>query len=205
MGSPDDEHSTRLELRRPAVFAGMQLPDRRVEIQGEVRNPRGAAERPSCDNDVVSDDAVSSEPEQVLPIDGLHSVDSGEHAYRKLEPFGVCRQVVGYLVLGRIGPSRTRERQARQAVVPTRRVETERVPLGAPVVADVLVAIEDQAGTSPPLQVVRGRQTGLAGSDDGCLDVFDRHDYLQCDGGRRLTEAMRWRTANARRASVPMP
>jgi hypothetical protein len=31
---------------------------------------------------------------------------------------------------------------------------------------------------SSPLQVVRGRQAGLAGSDDRCLDVFDGHGNL---------------------------
>ena len=92
---------TRLQLRRLAVLAGVQLSNRRVEIQGEVRNARRAAEGPGRHHDVLGNDAVSSELEHILPIDGLQPVDAGECSHREGEPFGVRRQVVGDLVLGR--------------------------------------------------------------------------------------------------------
>jgi hypothetical protein len=68
MRGTDHQHRTRLELLRPAVLAGMQLADRRVEIQCKVRNARSAAKSPSRYDDVVSDDAVIAEPEHVLPV-----------------------------------------------------------------------------------------------------------------------------------------
>ena len=68
---------------------------------------------------------------------------------------GVRGQVVGDLVLGRIGPPRRREGHPWQAVGPGRRVEAQRVPLGAPVVADMGIGVEDQAGASSLLQLVQ--------------------------------------------------
>jgi hypothetical protein len=51
--------------------------------------------------------------------------------------------------------------------------------MGSPVVANSLVAVEDHALTASSLQVVGGRQAGLAGADDRGFDVFDRHGNLR--------------------------
>ena len=57
--------------------------------------------------------------------------------------------------------------------------------MGAPVVADPGVAIDNQARPATPLQVIRGRQARLAGPDDRGLDVVDRHGNLRWQKGRR--------------------
>jgi hypothetical protein len=88
----------------------MQLSNRRVEIKGKVRDSRSTAEGPGRDNDVVGDEKVISDVEPIPPIARLQPIDVGEGSDRKVESFGVRRQVVGDLVLGRIRPSWTRER-----------------------------------------------------------------------------------------------
>jgi hypothetical protein len=51
--------------------------------------------------------------------------------------------------------------------------------VASPVVANLLVAVEDQALTASSLQVVGGRQASLACANDRCLDVLDRHEDLR--------------------------
>jgi hypothetical protein len=88
----------------------MQLSNRRVEIKGKVRDSRSTAEGPGRDDDVVGDEKVISDVEPIPPIARSQPIDVGEGADRKVESFGVRRQIVGDLVLGRIRPSWTRER-----------------------------------------------------------------------------------------------
>ena len=99
------EHRAGLELRRSTVLTGMQLPNRRVEVEGKLRDARRAAEGPGRNDDIVRDKLLSTELEQILSVARLQPIDVGEGSDRKVEPFGVRRQVVGDLVLGRIGPS----------------------------------------------------------------------------------------------------
>ena len=84
---------------------------------------------------------------------------------------GVVLEVVADLVLAGEGPLLRRERQPGQAVVLRGGVELERVPLAAPVVADPGAGVEDHERATPALQVVAGREPGLAGADDDGLDV----------------------------------
>ena len=88
---------------------------------------------------------------------------------------GVGLEVVADLVLAREGPLLRGERQPGQAVVLGGRVELERVPLPAPVVADAGAGVEDHERAAAALQVVAGRQAGLAGADDDGLDVCGVH------------------------------
>jgi len=54
---------------------------------------------------VFGDKLVSAELEQILSVARFQPIDVGEGSDRKVEPFGVRRQVVGDLVFGWIGPS----------------------------------------------------------------------------------------------------
>ena len=80
----------------------MQLSNRRVEVQRQLRDTRRTAEGPGRNDDVVGDKLVSTEPKQVLSVARSDLVHVGAAAHWKLEPFGVAREVVGDLILGRI-------------------------------------------------------------------------------------------------------
>ncbi len=84
---------------------------------------------------------------------------------------GVLLEIGRHLLLAGEGPAVAGERQARQAVVPGGGVEPQGVPLLAPLVSDARGAVEDDERPAEPLEVVAGREAGLAGADDDGLDV----------------------------------
>src|SRR4029450_1624201 len=108
----DNQHRTRLELRRPAVLAGMQLSDCRIKIKGEIRNAWGATEGPRRHYDVLGCDPAASKMEHIVPIRGLQAIYAGPRPHREREPLGVRREVVSDLLFGRISPFRRRKGQA---------------------------------------------------------------------------------------------
>ena len=71
-------------------------------------------------DDILGDNAVSSQPEHVFSVRRLQPVDVGVCPDGECESLGVRGQVVGDLVLGRIGPPRRGEGHPWQAVGPGR-------------------------------------------------------------------------------------
>lgn len=97
----------------------------------------------------------------LVPRGGL---DFGAHPYVQLEERGVRLEKVGQLVLGREDGPPVREGQVGQVVVPDGVVENELVVALAPVVAHVVVGVDDEGGHVEHFQSrVRG-QTCLAGA-----------------------------------------
>src|SRR6266545_2435530 len=79
----DHEHGTVLELVRAAVLAGVQLVDRRVQVDGEFRQARGAAEGAGRNHDVVGQDLVGADRDEVAAAGrGREAVHPGPGAYR---------------------------------------------------------------------------------------------------------------------------
>src|SRR6185312_10950152 len=99
------EHWAGLELRRSTVLTGMQLSNRRIEVEGKLRDARRAAEGPGRNDDIVRDKLLSAEPEQILSVARLDLLNMSAGAHWKLESFGVAGEIVRDLVLGRIRPS----------------------------------------------------------------------------------------------------
>jgi hypothetical protein len=83
----------------------MQLSNGRVEVEGKVRDARSTAESPGRDDDIVGDEKAISELEPIPSVARSQPIDVSEGSDREVEPFGVRRQVVGDLVLGRTRPS----------------------------------------------------------------------------------------------------
>ena len=110
------------------------------------------------------------------PAPGLETLDAGAHPDREVGVQRVALEVVGHLLLAGERPGRRGERHPGQAVVLGGAVELQGVPLVAPVVADALVAVDDEEGAAEPLEVVSGGEAGLAGADDQRLDVLGGHD-----------------------------
>ena len=82
-------------------------------------------------------------------------------------------EVVAHLAAGRPMRGRRREPHTRQRVVPRGAVEPQRVPPVTPVVPEAGVGVEDREGAAQLLQVVAGREPGLAAADDRGVEVLD--------------------------------
>ena len=180
----DDQDRAVPELARPAVLAGVQLQDRRVELVRDRWDVRRAAERAGRDHHVVAAVAAGVGGDDVLLTLALDALHPGLQPDGQLEVTGVRLEVVADLVLAREAPLLRGERQAGQAVVLGGRVELERVPLLAPVVADPGARVEDHERAAVTLQVVTGRQARLAGADDDGLDLCGVHDRDARSGTR---------------------
>ena len=57
--------------------------------------------------------------------------------------------------------------------------------MAAPVVADPIVAVQDEEGSAELLEVVAGGEPCLAGPDDQGLDVLGRHGMPSFSSPRR--------------------
>ena len=93
-------------------------------------------------------------------IPGLRqSVDLDAGSDRELERAGICFQIVGGLVLGRISPGRSRKRHTRQPVVADRRKQTQRIPPLPPGITDAVVLVQDDERQMPLLEVIADSQS----------------------------------------------
>ena len=123
--------------------------------------------RAAGDDDVVSDDVAVRRREPPgavrLSLDGVHR-DAG--ADRDAHPLDVALEVVTHLGAGGIAAPRRREGQPGEPVVLRRGVQQQRVVPLAPLVADALVLVEDDARDPGPAQEVGRGEAGLAGPDD---------------------------------------
>jgi hypothetical protein len=132
----------------------VQLHDHRVELVGALGDVRGASERAGGDDDVVGEDRVLTARGDVPVTVSPEAVDPGVEPYRDVEMLGIGLEVVRDGVLARERPTRSRERQAVDAVVLRGAVELQGVPLAAPAVADALVRVHDEERAVAELQVV---------------------------------------------------
>ena len=134
---------------------------------GTLRLP----ERPRRDDDLACGEApaVRGRHEEAA-VDRLDAIDARPAPDGQVELPGVRLEVVGHLATGRPVRRRRGEAHARERVVAGRAVQPERVPAVPPVVADARVGVEDREGQAARLQVVPGRQAGLAGPDDDRVD-----------------------------------
>ena len=178
VGGAHDEHRAVRQLRRTPVVAGVKLPDRRVEPVGEGRHPRGAAEGPGRDHDVVRLDPDAAGGHGIPVPAPLQPLHPRAEPHRQVEGRGIRLEVVGELVLGRVRPARCPVGEPGEAVRPGRGEQAEGVPLVPPPVADAGLAVEDDERPTGPLEVVPGGEAGLAGSDDDGLDVLSAHGWL---------------------------
>ena len=105
----------------------------------------------------------------------LEPVDPGLQPYRQVHLDGIGLEIVGDVVLAGERPWVAGEREARKPVVLRGREQPQRVPVAAPVVADPLVAVEDEELSVELLEVVAGGEAGLAGPDDQGFDVLGGH------------------------------
>ena len=176
VGGADDQDASGGQLVGPAVLARVQLQDRRVEVPGEGGDVRAPAEAARGDDHVVAGDGVLTQARgEAAAGPRLETLDARAHPHRQVGVQRIALEVVGHLLLAGERPGRSRERHPGQAVVLGGAVELQGVPLVAPVVADALVAVDDEEGAAEPLEVVSGGEAGLAGADDQCLGVLGGH------------------------------
>ena len=175
-----DQHCAFLNLGRVAILLRVELDDASIQLARERRNSRivvGAGR-----HDYVLGEQRVLARGHFESIPGLRqSVDLGAGSDRELERAGICFQIVGGLVLGRISPGRSRKRHTRQPVVADRRKQTQRIPPLPPGITDAVVLVQDDERQIPLLEVIAGSQTGLAATDhDGSHGLFD-HVVLALD------------------------
>ena len=117
--------------RRVAVRRAVQLDDVRAEGGGDPRDHRHL-ERPRGHDHLPRRQPAVRGVHHVGAVDPLEALDRVVEQDRQREPRGVRREVVGDLVLGRVGVGRGRERPAREAVVLRGGEQPQRVPAPAP-------------------------------------------------------------------------
>ena len=143
----------------------MQLDDGVPQAAGQGGDDR-LLPRAGCDHDLAGQQPA------LAGLDGKAALEPGEASYRavqqdgQVEAVGVLHEVVGRLVLRRVGAGRGRERHAGQRVVLRSREEPQRVPSGAPGVADLGGGVDDEEPPAALLEVVRRGEAGLTGTDD---------------------------------------
>ena len=120
------------------------------------------------------------------PVAGSRQgIDPDPGAHGQLETLRVRLQVVGHLVLGGVGGPRGGEAHPGQPVVARRGEQAQRVPAGAPRVADAVVGVEDHERQAPAGQVVADRQPALAAAHDDRVDPFDLVSAHRCSSSQR--------------------
>ena len=147
-----------------------------VQRPRKLGHVRRAAPGPGGHHDVVARDRLGTEVRgETASRLCLEPVDPGLQPNRQIHLEGIGFQVVRDVVLAGERPRVARKRQVWKPVVLRRREQPQRVPLAAPVVADPLVAVEDEELPPQSLEVVAGGEAGLACPNNQGLDVLDGH------------------------------
>ena len=166
----DDEHGAVAQLLRPAIRAGVQLPDRRVEVRRERRDARVAEgagrDRPRC------------RPPSVAPRRSRGSARRGARARpprRRIRPGARSARRTppgsrpSRRTTGTCG--RARGSASRQPIHARGRVQPQRRPAATPAVSDARLRVQDHVLAAATSEVVARREPGLAAAHDHGLDV----------------------------------
>ena len=167
---PDDEHGAVAQLLRPAIRAGVQLPDRRVEVRREGRDAR-VAEGARRDHHVVGLPASRPRGHEVVPVAALDRVHRDPGHDREPEARGVPLQEVAHVGGRRERVAGRGKAHPRQPVHSRGRVQPQRRPAATPAVSDAHLRIQDHVLAAATSEVVARREPGLAGAHDHGLDV----------------------------------
>ncbi len=165
----------RRELTRVAVVRRVQLHDVLGQIVGEVGRARHPVHAGREDHVVgVEGLRARGDPESRTLTEQPVDLDAEPH--RQLERRDVPLEVVEHLVLAgeAVTPA---QGQARQVAADRRGEQLQGVPAGQPRSADAVRGVHDDERLPPLGEVVAGRESGLAGSDDDGVELL-RHDCL---------------------------
>ena len=168
----DHEHRAGPQLRGVAVLRGVQLPDRRVQLVGELRARPVAAQAPAATT-TLSAPAPGRRPSRP----SARRRGPGCRRSRRCVPAAAvprrtprgsrpsrARSGTSSAAAGTAGPA-----ARRTATGVNSRSESHRLRHDVP---DPLVGLQDDARPAAPGEVVGGGEPGLAGADDDGLDVL---------------------------------
>ena len=147
-----------------AVLGAVGLEHVRRKPARELRDERHL-KWPGRDHDLIGRDRPAVQLKEKAPLFGAESPRPAVELDRKVERLRVLLQIRNHLIAGWVALRIARKGQPRQAAVPPRREESERLPTSAPSNANRVGRVEDHKPPSLTPQEVTHSQTRLPRSD----------------------------------------
>ena len=171
----DDQHPPRREVTGALVVRAVELDNIRVEILRDRRND-GNVERSGRDHDLPGVQRLGTRLREVAPVAAGQRGHAHAEADRQLELLRIPVEVVGDVVLARVGIRRGGEWQARQVGVLRGREQPQRIPARAPRMPYPVAGVHDLEAQPGGREVIAEGHAGLPATD---------HQHVQRPTSRR--------------------
>ena len=164
VASTHDENGSIRDIAGLAVLGAVRLEHVGRKPARELRDERHL-KWPGRDHDLIGRDRPAVHLKEKAAIAGAKSPHPAVELDRKVERLRVLLQIGNHLIPSWVTLGIARKGQPRQAAVPPRREESERLPTSAPSSADRVGRVEDHKPPSLTPQEVTHRQTRLTRPD----------------------------------------